>query len=298
MLSEWRRWFIAGVVVVAGGCWGTVALVAASGNGIAFSLHLSGQHLAYGGRSEVFSVRMSTRGSGETAGVGLTQSGWPDPGVGGSPLVVSHETLSGAGRVTGHFASGGAASTLLCSRGAAPPDGGGVDVSLPPNSTTSLSYTVRLAAPPWPGMRPTIGAYAYLPATDTTGGGTARQLGVKQLIPAGVTGDHVTLSDSHARGRPRPGHVPSVAARRAVLISGRTDPSLANVRVLLSAQPYLPAGLGPLTGLGNLRTNSRGRFALQWHPNRPRTYMITAELPHPSAPMLPERSCDLTISTR
>ena len=111
-------------------------------------------------------------------------------------------TLSGAGRITGRFASGGAASTLLCSRGAAPPDGVGVDVSLPPNSTTILSYTARLAVPPWPGLRPTIGAYAYLPATDTTGGGTARQLGVKQLIPAGVTRDHVILSGSQVRGPP------------------------------------------------------------------------------------------------
>jgi hypothetical protein len=100
------------------------------------------------------------------------------------------------------------------------------------------------------------------------------------------------------RARARPGHVPSVGTRRAVLISGRTNPPLANTRVLLSDQPDLQAGLGPSTGLGNLRTNSGGRFALRWHPNSPRTYMITAELPDPAPPILPERSCDLTITTR
>jgi hypothetical protein len=174
-----------------------VPLVAAGGDGIRFSLHLSSHRIVFRGPSVVFAVRMQTGGSSETAGIGLTEAGWPNRAVSGSPIAISHEALSWPGRITSGFASSAASVNpfvLLCSRGADRIDGGGVDVSLPADSTSTLTYTVRLAAPTWPGMEPAIGAYAYIPPVDPTGSGVTRELGTERLIPAGTTGIRVVLS--------------------------------------------------------------------------------------------------------
>jgi hypothetical protein len=279
-----------------------VPLIAAGGNGIGFSLRLSSRRIVFQGQSVVFAVRMQTGGSAETAAIGLTQGGWPDRAVSGSPIAISDETLSGPGRITGGFASAGASVNpfeLLCSRGADRNDGGGVDVLLPANSTSTLSYKMRLAARTWPGIRPTIGAYAYVPAVDPTGGGVTRELGTEQLAPAGTTGIRVMLSTPEARPGPRSSY-PTVSSGQTVLIAGMTDPLLADTEIRLAAESYLGRQFATIrtTRIGTTRTNSAGRFRLAWTPSKRGTYVIRADLPHPPPPYRPDRGCDLTITAR
>jgi hypothetical protein len=38
----------------------------------------------------------------------------------------------------------------ICRRGGRPDTGGGIDLALPADSTTTVFYGVRVAAPPWP----------------------------------------------------------------------------------------------------------------------------------------------------
>jgi hypothetical protein len=153
-----------------------VSRVAASGGGLTLALQMSGRHPAYRGQSVVVSVMMQTGGSARTVGIGLTDTGWPDAGVSGSPL----------------------------------------------------------AAPTWPGMKPTIGAYASVPAIDPTGGAATRQLHPQALTPVGTPGIWVILAAPAAQPqRPR---TYRVSSGHAVLIAGTTAPALAGTEIQLAKE--------------------------------------------------------------
>lgn len=232
-----------------------VPLVGASGSGIKFSLHVSSRRIVF-------------RGSP----FGCERAAWLRPRgsvslpVGGSPIAFSHETLSGPGRITGHFASAGPVYMFLCSRGADPAQGGGVDVSLPADSTSTLSYSVRIADATWPSMRPTMGAYAHVPAVDPNDLGLSLELGTEHLTPAGTRGIRITLSAPGARPQ-KHSFYRLVSSRRAALIAGTTDPTLGNTEVRLAAMSYLGQQLTIRTKpIGTTRTDSHGRFRLRWTP--------------------------------
>jgi hypothetical protein len=270
---------------------------------VAFSMRLSSFWLRFRGRPVVLSIRMRTAGSSATAAVGLTTSSWPDPGVLGVPLHVGSPRLSGPGTITGGFASGGAgqlAGVPVCFRGAVSPAGYGVDVSLPANTITTLTYTVRYAVAPWPRLRPTIGAFVNVPAVNNHGT-RASSLGPMRLKTAGRSGVRISLSAPHA-----PELVPNAAERRVsrgriVTIVGRTAPRLAHALVKVTAEYYAHPNLN--TGLrqeliGTARSDRAGIFRVDWRPRSDGAYVIAAKpvSTHPASPQ--DVGCDLTLTVR
>jgi hypothetical protein len=85
-----------------------------------------------------------------------------------------------------------------------------------------------------------------------------------------------------------------------VLITGITDPLLADTEIRLTAESYLGRQFDTIrtTQIGTIRTDSAGRFRAPWTPGKRGTYVIRADLPHPPPPYRPDRGCDLTFTAR
>jgi hypothetical protein len=261
-----------------------------------FTLTLSKGRLSYKGTPLTLAIRIRTGASPQTAGVGLTASNWPDPAVTGSPLKVSEPTVSGAGTLVSHFVSSGVAlAGPLCSRGTFIDGAGGVDLALPANALTTLTYQVTLAAPPWPGLTPTLGAFAYVPAMGQ--GIPGRQLGQVKVPTGGPTGVRITLTAPGATRPTQPGGAFVVHHGGTVAIRGTTAPAARHALVRLAMRSYPHIGLTlPPTPIGTTHTNGRGRFTLTWRAPRPGAYQISAAIPRPGHGLLPDRTCDLPIS--
>jgi hypothetical protein len=276
-------------------------VVAAAGP-IAFSLRVSASRLGFAGRPVSLSIRMQTAGMPATAGIGLVTSGWPDPGVVGAPLAFGSPRLSGPGKITSGFASSGgdlAGGAPFCQRGAYSPDGGGVDVSLPADTVTTLSYTVRYAAAPWPGMTPTMAAFAYVPAVNP--GGSARSLGSVRLRTVGRVGLRISLSALHV-SRPVPHTIiPRMRHGQLTTIVGRIAPLVRNalVRVVAESYPH-PARSDRLrrTLIGTAVTNDAGAFRINWRPRFAGAYMISAAPTRTQTNTPGDVGCDLTLDVR
>jgi hypothetical protein len=263
---------------------------------VRLSLAVSRHDVSYGGRPVLLRIRMQTGISPMTVGVGLILSGWPDPGVIGSPLAFGGERVSGAGRILGHFASSGIGfAGPVCLRGTYTNGQGGADLLLPAKTVTTLSYELRLAVPPWPGLDPTVGVFAYEPAVGQ--GSRTYTIGLKRLRVVGRTAVKIKLSIASGALR-RTGPTSAVVRqRRRVVIAGSTNPSAANALVTLRAQPYAPLGKRARSlAIGGTRTLPDGSFQLAWHPPRAGTYMVTATLADPRPGALPASTCDLTLT--
>jgi hypothetical protein len=181
-------------------------------SGVRFSLALSSHRLGPGGTPVYVIITIRTGESAQTVGLGLNESGWPSREVVGSPVAFSEEHVWGGGVVTGHFAAAGVGyARFTCFRGTWL-DGGGVDLRLPPRSTTHVAYRLGIAAPPWPGMRATISAYAYVPAV---GSGATRTIPGQTLTFTRPSGVNIHLS---ARAATR------IGAGRAIAITASTVP--------------------------------------------------------------------------
>ena len=262
-----------------------------------FALALSKGRLSFGGRPLTLTIRIQTALAAQTAGVGLTTSGWPDPALSGSPLKVSEPTVAGAGKLVSHFVSSGIGLGVVCSRGTFTDGAGGVDLALPANSITTLTYIVTLAAPPWPGLTPTVGAFAYVPATGS--GIPARQLGQVKVPLDGPTGVRITLTARGAARPTEPGGAFVLDHAGKVVIRGTTAPVVRHALVRIAVRDYLRAGLTPSPApLGAARTDGRGRFALTWRAPTAGTYQVSAAIPHPGHGLLADRTCDLPLSVR
>jgi hypothetical protein len=276
--------------------------VAAAGSPspVRFSLGISGHRLRYRGEAVVLSIRMRTGASARSAGVGLTQSAWPDRRVLGSPLAFTGPRVAGAGKITSGFGSGagGLPHIPICLRGTFVDGAGGVRVSLPANSVTTLRYRVRLAAPPWPGLRATAGAYAYVPAVGQ--GIPARTLGTRRLTTVGPTGVRIALFAAHGTIHRDGIPDPIVPRSGQVLIVGTTQPHISHKRVQIAAEAYIGQHAERLRHIeiGARTTASDGRFRIWWHPPQPGTYMVTAELSHPGDGDFADRGCDLSLMAR
>ena len=260
---------------------------------IRFSLRLSSHRLGYGSEVVLY-IRMQTGARGQTAGVGLSASGWPERNVLGSAITFRGQRISGAGRITGGFgvSGGGYAAGPLCVRGTLQTGGGGPQVSLPPHSVTVLSYRVRLAAPPWPGLRPTVGAWAYVPAMGN--GARAYRLGSLRLRTVGQTGVKISLTAK--RGITRVNRYGGAVVHHGakVQIAGRTDPPIAGANLAILAE----TGESPhvtRTTIGSVMTSSDGSFHIWWRPPHRGGYMVLARLSHPGPSYLPDRACDLSL---
>lgn len=270
---------------------------------ITFSMRLSSSRLRFRGRPVVLSIRMQTAGTSGTAGIGLMPSGWPDPAVFGVPLAFGSPRISGPGTITGGFASGGIGfpgGVPLCFRGADSPDGGGVDVSLPANTTSTLTYTVGYAAAPWPQLRPTIGGFAYVPAVSNTGS-PATSLGTVHLVTAGRPGLRISLSARHAARLGANDPTRRVHRGRTVTIMGKTAPLLPEALVKVVADYYAHPNLDQghrQELIGTAHTDRAGIFHVHWRPRRNGIYLIVATpiatRPTPNG----DSGCDLTFAVR
>jgi hypothetical protein len=293
-------WSCLALVAVATDMAPTGGAAAGSPSPVRFSIAITGHRLRYRGVAVVLAIRMRTGASARSAGVGLTQSGWPDRRVLGSPLAFTRPRVAGAGRITSGFGPGGGGlpHVPICSRGTFVDGPGGVDVSLPANSVTTLRYRVRLAAPPWPGLRATVGAYAYVPAVGQ--GIPARTLGTRRLTTVGPTGVRISLFAAHGTIHRRGISDPIVPRGRQVLIAGTTQPRISHERVRIAAEAYIGRHAERLRDIeiGARMTASDGRFAIRWRPSQPGTYMVTARLSHSGDGDLADRGCDLSLIAR
>jgi hypothetical protein len=265
------------------------------------SLRVTDERLSMRGAPALLGIVLRAGATSQTIGVGLIQSGWPDPRVSGSPLAISDPHVTGAGQITGGFASAGgglAVGAPVCVRGGPSFDGGGVDVSLPANSRTTLVYAIRLAALPWPGLRPTITAYAYVPAINP--GYPARALGTVRFIPTGRTGVRISLATDPPRARDQFGD--TVLPRGAtVRITGRTEPQIRNTPVRVTAERYAEPRANAdarRTTVGTTRTRHDGTFAISFTAHQPGRYLIIASLRNGNRTHLADSGCDLTLDVR
>jgi hypothetical protein len=270
-----------------------------SAGGVRFSISLSRNRLSYRGAPAILSIRMRTSARGQTAGIGLNASGWPDRNVIGSPVDFGAASISGAGKITGGFATsgGGFGAGPHCVRGPLEPGGGGQVVSLPPNSVTVLSYPVHFAAPPWPQVRPRVGVWAYVPANGA--GARAYQLGSRRLRAAGRTGVRISLSVKRGAVRVNRYGQAVIPQGANVLIAGSTDPAVPGARVWIAAKTGArhPQHVKRIA-IGSARTSSDGSFQIWWRPPHRQGYLLVARLPHPAAAHLPDRGCDLSLDVR
>lgn len=263
---------------------------------IRFSISLSTDRLQYGSNATLY-IRMQTGAHGQTAGIGLNSSAWPDRNVLGSPIALGRPRISGPGQITGSWAAsgGGYGHMPLCVRGPLDNGFGGPSVSLPANSVSVLAYSVRLAAPPWPGLRATVAVSAYVPAMGHAS--RAYQLGSRRLRTVGHTGVRISLAAHGARVN-RSGDV-VVQHDTHVLITGQTAPRIPGARLRIFADTYRTQG-SHLTRLsiGSAVSSGDGSFDIRWLPPSTGTYMIVAHLHHPGPSYLPDRGCDLSIAVR
>lgn len=282
-----------GAVAAAGGAVAGAGSAGSPSEPVRFGVSVSAHRLRYGRPAVVLSVTMRTGGSAETVALGLTESGWPDRQVYGAPLAAGPPRVRGAGRITGGFAAAGASAPGLCFRGASPDDSG-ITLSLPADTLTTVNYRVRLAAPPWPGIRPTIGAYVSVPAVNP--GGAWRDIGRVALTPVGRTGVRISLRGSRAVGASV-----VVGRGRPLLITGTTRPAIAHASVRIVAARYAsqtPAWRPRRVVVGTVSTTSAGTFAVVWRPPARGVYLITASLLRSGATYLADSGCDLTLTAR
>lgn len=173
-------------------------------------------------------------------------------------------------------------------------------MSLPANTTSTLTYTVGYAAAPWPQLQPTIGAFAYVPAVSNTGF-PATSLGTVHLVTAGRPGLRISLSARHAARLGANDPSRRVHRGRTVTIMGKTAPLLPETLVKVVADYYAHANLDQghrQQLIGTARTDRAGIFHVDWRPRRNGIYLIVAT-PIATRPT-PNRDsgCDLTLAVR
>jgi hypothetical protein len=269
-------------------------------------LHVSvSRHLlAYRGRPATVSVRLQTGSSAETVAIEPVVSVWPDPAVIGSPLRVGSAHVSGPGRITDQFVSSCCAvPPLVCLRGGPPPDGSGVDLALPADTTTTLTYRVKLAAPPWRSSALSISIMATLPAVSNDPVRLRRyRLGAARFTVTGRTGVRITLALRGGLHRtPIPGQ-PVAVAGGALTVVGHTSPRLRRQRITITYDRLpLRFQLPPAAShgdIGTVTTGDHGAFEISWRPPRSGLYRIDASYPRPAPGLLADRSCDLAVAVR
>jgi hypothetical protein len=270
---------------------------------VSFHLSVSRHALSYRGRPAVLSIRMQTGASAETVAIEPMVSVWADPNVIGSPLKLSGERVSGAGRITTHSVSSCCTTTPgTCARGAPPPEGSGVDLSLPAESTTTLTYRVALAAPPWRHSPMSVSVSAGIPAVANDPNAIREhELGTRRFTIHGPTGVHITLSLPRGLAEEHAGEL-FVAHGRGVTILGRTTPRLRGQRFHVAYQHFRQhPDAPPITSHGSIGTavtDNNGLFRIAWRPARAGLYVIDATYRQPTRGLLADRTCDLALTVQ
>jgi hypothetical protein len=260
--------------------------------GYAVSTHT----LRFAGQASTVSITLHTGPSAETASLGLDPSSWQDRHVFGSPLRTNDQQVTGAGKITGSFASSCCdfpAGASICQRGPPPPSASGIDLALPADNTTTVSYRVRLAAPPWPPAPVYLGIVVGVPAIAQSSSDVSfYHLGPVQFDVRGPSGVHIRLAAAGGR-HPRRALYPVVAIGGKVDIVGTTEPKITRARLEIAA---VSTTSSHRRMIGNVTTDHTGAFRIDWKPRARGTYTITAAYRHPAPGRLADRSCDLAIS--
>ena len=139
--------------------------------GVSVTSSLSTDDLAFAGDPLTATLTLTTAAAAETAAIGLEPSAWPDEPVAGSPLRIGNPQVTGAGSQTGTYASSGFTSlrgSSVCYRGGPVYSGGGIDLTLPANTTTTVSWQAAFAAPPWWDSPLTWGGWSPCPQPRAT----------------------------------------------------------------------------------------------------------------------------------
>ena len=265
---------------------------------------LSSPAISLSGPPVTARLSLRTGSVAATVAVGVEPSRWPDADVAGSPLRLTDQTLTGAGRLTGGYAAGGgsrAAGSSQCRRGGPDYQGGGIDLALPANSTTTLSWKVTLAAPPWAFAPTRLGWIIAVPATAKD---PAREITYRQVTPVRFHvmppyGVRIHLrAGTGARPAPRGSSLfpyPQVKLGHPVRIEGSTRPEIARARVRLQA---IDTRTHRRRTIGSTVTGTHGAFAVTWRPPHPGVRTITATLAPHQAGVLADHNCDLALSVR
>ncbi len=272
---------------------------AAAAAPVSFRYSVSTHTLRYGGAGATASIVMRAGASAQTVSLRVEPSSWQDRHMFGSPLRVFAQHVTGPGRITGTFASSCcdfAAGASICQRGGPPDTGDGIILTLPADSTTTVSYRVRLAAPPWPApvyLGMVVGVPASAPNPSQI---TRYHLGPAQFAIRGRTGVHIQL-DGAVGGARRKGNAPYpvVSLGHTVKIAGTTKPKLVGARMQIGYQATTSNRRGVI---GTVTTDPRGGFSVAWKPPAKGTYTITSSYRRPAAGLLADHNCDLALSVR
>lgn len=232
---------------------------------VAFSVSVSQHTLIYGGPAVTLAIEMRTGPSPRTVGIQRTGPSWPERAVSGSPLALTNERVQGQGTIESHSVHGGVPQQPgepVCARGEGDAQGYGVDLALPAHSTTTLSYDVRLAAPPWPHTSYDPRLLANIPASNATVRGISfYPLVTPRLASGRPSGVHIMMSAYPHRHRDPFGAV-LVPRGGAVTISGHTDPIRSRPSCRVNSR-----GVAPLEGDVMRRSPPRRP---RWCPGRVR----------------------------
>ncbi|MGI8712084.1 MAG: hypothetical protein ACR2NR_02660 [Solirubrobacteraceae bacterium] len=265
---------------------------------VAMSFSASSKVLRYHGAGSTMSIRLRTGPTAETVKLGLKPSRWQDRDMFGSPIRTSDQRITGAGRIVGSISAACcdfAAGVSVCRRGGPPYMGDAIELALPAESTTPVSYRVRLAAPPWPSpvyLSPVIDVpYTYHGLREVN----RYQLGPQQFAIRGPTGVQIHLTLSAGARRERAARYPVVAAGHTVHIAGTTDPKVSDAPIEVGYRSTTGAAHGTI---GTASTDQTGGFHIAWTPPTPDTYTITSAYLHPSHGYLADRNCDLALVVR
>ena len=280
------------------GFW-LVAAPAASASPVSIRGSESSHALRYHGAPVTATLTLRTAATAQTVAVGLQPSVWQDRLMVGSPLRTFDRQISGPGRVTGGYAAGGGTDlpgASACVRGGPEYAGSGIDLLLPAQSTTRISWRVALAAAPWVPEFTFLGWDIAIPAIASNPADINRYFTYVPFRIVGPTGVDIRLTASTGTHPAAPGAAlpyPVVREGRPVRITGVTRPRVAHTRIRI--------GYAATTGhqhgtIGTARTNTNGQFEITWRPRTTGTYTITSALPHPPAGLLPDHNCDLALT--
>jgi hypothetical protein len=275
-----------------------VCVPAAAGSPAVLSYSVSSKTLRYHGPGSTVAIHLRTGKSAESVRLELELSSWQDRDMLGSPLRISDQRIMGAGRLAGTYASTCcdiAAGASVCRRGGPPVTGDGIILALPPESNTTVSYRVRLAAPPWASpiyLEAVAGfPYTYQGQPEIN----EYHFGPPDFTIRGPVGVHIQLAIPATARREHDALYPVIAARRTVRIFGTTNPKISGAHLEIGYRSVT----GPRHGLiGIATTDRRGAFHVAWRPPATGTYTITSDYRHPRAGLLADHNCDLALTVR
>ncbi|MEA2273966.1 MAG: hypothetical protein QOI98_2674 [Solirubrobacteraceae bacterium] len=275
---------------------GDGTFAATAGHDPSFSATVTPRTLSWpGARRGTVSIQIETFDGARSIAIESAGPAWPDRDVVGSPLAYGSPRLEGPGELVSFAHGGGVFSSTACFRGQLV-GSGGVTLTLPADTRTTLRIPVRLAAPPWRGTDYAPRFMAVFPYD----GSQARPDVLRFRAPAfrviGARGLRIRLASDLPRGRDR---LVRVAAHERVRLIGTTDPVVRHARLWIGyRRPSNTGGRARSATIARVRTDGRGRFSLTWSPPRRGDYQLAANYASTQGSLVSDRTCALAVRAR